>query len=454
MSSIPLRSKRTYLLSCLLCLCCPLLLLLLLLPVEQASAVVPWPAALPVLMERTDAVVVAEVLGSHSHWDASHTTIVTEHSLLARNLLFVGADASLTQGGAFTLTTTGGYLPAEQLGLWVSHEAVFAPGETALLLLTSGGGATGQALTLVREELGKYSVQGGMVRNAAAGVETPLALFLQTLDRELATRGLQLSPGEVLTDTVAVQGVTPTPALLGPAAAHDEPPRWLTAGLELSVLVNLNSDQIDEVTKHSADFYLAIRRAMRTWSVVENADFTLLYSGETTQTAVGYNGENEIVFMHKGANKPIGQAQIWYTAENVILEVDMWLNDDYPFSVADEPGSNEIDLESLVLHELGHWAPLEHSANPDAVMYSVLGVMEQKRALHADDVAALTQLHPCDLAPCLNEVYLTAVPTATPQPPGVATPTPTLVPTSATPTLIPTQLPTGIKFIYLPMIAR
>lgn len=193
---------------------------------------------------------------------------------------------------------------------------------------------------------------------------------------------------------------------------------------------------------------------MKTWSQVPSTNFTILYDGETAVVETGFNGENEIVFVHKGANKALGQAQIWYTADNIILEVDIWLNDDYPFSVTGEPRVGETDLESVVLHELGHWAPLSHSNNPDSVMYSVLGAMEMKRALHADDINMLMQLYPCDLPPCIHEIYRQELATPTPHPTPTVTPTPTLVSTAATPPPDSTQLPTGIDRVYLPYVTR
>ncbi|MEZ4676118.1 MAG: matrixin family metalloprotease [Caldilineaceae bacterium] len=247
----------------------------------------------------------------------------------------------------------------------------------------------------------------------------------------------------------------PLPEAAGePQVSTDDPPRWTLASLELDVKFNLNTEQIDDVNKPAGDFAMAIRRAMRTWSILAGVDFTLLYSGETAAVTTGYDGENEIVFMHQGQNKPIGRALIWYTSGNVIVEVDMWLNDDYQFSVNGDPALGEIDLESVVLHELGHWGPLDHATNPDAVMYSVLGTMQKKRVLHADDIAAITQLYPCTQPPCIHEAYQGELATPTPRPSPTATATPTLAPTVATPTLIPTEVADDKAYLFIPFVAR
>lgn len=433
-----------------------------------------WAEELPALLQSTSAILYGAVVDAQSRWDEDHRLIVTDYTvmivepllcaeqsvaanrnsvstLFAANCLTVQTTKS-TDGNQnqLTIETEGGFLETEGIGLWVSHAPLLAVGTEVLLLLAKDGNNA----QIRGGEWGVYPVTAGMVENALWESAMPATQFLQILQHELAKQGRQLTNREAVTRAIADRALAHTP--VPPAVTvrqephgDDDPPRWLTSGLELDVKVNLNSVQIDEVGKKSGDFYMAIRDALRAWSLVESANFTLLYQGETTATETSYNGENEIMFVHKGNNKPLGQAQIWYTSANVILEVDIWLNDDYQFSVDDEPALHEVDLESVVLHELGHWIPLPHSINPDAVMYSVLGSMEIKRALHVDDSDALTQLYPCDLPPCIHEVYLTAIATPTPRP--FVTATATLVPTT---TLIPTTMPTQSIAVYLPLIER
>ncbi len=439
-------------------------------PEGNSDAKARWIRELPTLLQSTSSIIYGTVVAAQSRWDEDHQLIVTDYTVTVIEPLLctdqsatvsgttvssncLGTKAIISTPGSrsqFMLETAGGFLEAEGLGLWVSHEPSLAVDSEVLLLLTEDSGG----LQIRGGEWGVYTVAAGLVQNASGGLELPSAQFLQILHHELGKMGRQLTNLAAAQSTIAAHALARTPV---PSAAtarqsphgDDDPPRWLTSGVELDVKVNLNSVQIDEVGKKSGDFYMAIRDALRTWSLIEGADFTLLYQGETTATNTSYDGENEIMFVHKGNNKPLGQAQIWYTPGNVILEVDIWLNDDYQFSVDDDPALNEVDLESVVLHELGHWVPLAHSTNPDAVMYSVLGSMEMKRALHVDDVDAVTQIYPCNLPPCINEVYLTPIPTATPRP--LLTATPTFVPTA---TLIPTTMPTNAVEVYLPVITR
>lgn len=126
----------------------------------------------------------------------------------------------------------------------------------------------------------------------------------------------------------------------------------------------------------------------------------------------------------------------------------------------------EIDLESIVLHELGHWLPLSHMANTNAVMYAVLGAGMRKTVLNNDDIAGITTLYPCPAVPCIDPAYAdnatptvtatptpvqtasqeaTATPTAT-MPPNPVTPTPTLAPSAVT--------PTAQQNSFLPLVTR
>jgi len=426
----------------------------------------------PLLVAQSDTIVVAQVSDAKTDWNAEHSSIVTEYRFTTVETLLQPKDSAyatpLFDNSQFSIRADGGFLEAEGIGLWVSHTASFTPGEVVLLFLREADQTGGRAentqmqFQLAAGELGKFTIQDTLVRNDLLALKQPLKNLLAKLNQQLRVHGQQpvdiantintISP-VVAQDDVGVASLSKSVYTTG------EPPRWVLSGLEIEVKINLNSVQIDEETNLSSDFHMAIRRAMRTWSVIHSADFTILYTGETTVTATGYNGENEIVFMRQGANKPIGQAQIWYTAENVILEVDLWLNDDYQFHAGNEPKLTEVDLESVVLHELGHWVPLDHLGNQDAVMYSVLGTMEIKRDLHADDINAMVQLHPCDFPPCVHDVYSSEMATPTPKPSPTVTATPTIAPTvptavSPTPTLIPTRFPTGVDFIYLPYIVR
>jgi peptidoglycan hydrolase-like protein with peptidoglycan-binding domain len=58
------------------------------------------------------------------------------------------------------------------------------------------------------------------------------------------------------------------------------------------------------------------------------------------------------------------------------------------------PNTNQIDLPSVVLHQLGHALGLEHSAYSSAAMYPSFGNNQVKRTLGTDDVEAIAAVSP------------------------------------------------------------
>lgn len=392
---------------------------------------------LPRLLADTTTIVQAQVIATESRWHETESIILTEHTLAVIKTL-TGDTSELIQ-----IETVGGYLPEEELGLWVSHEMNFPTGEDLILFLSNDD----DGYHLVGGNAGKYQVNDGYLVNQQLDLRLPTHEASAILQQELTHAGRHFASPQITEESTAPTFAAQEASLLSPSMVQGEPPKWLLTSVEIEIKANLNSDQINDSDKTEGAFYTAIRNALRTWSVIEQTDFTLLYTGETDATETGYNEENEILFMHKGSNKQLGQAQIWYTTNNVILEVDIWINDDYALSVDDDPAFGEMDLESIILHEVGHWAPLDHLSNPESVMYSVLASAQRKRTLHDDDIAALVQLYPCDLPPCIHEAYQDAWATPTPRPTATPTSTPT-------PTFVPTTVANNNQTIYLPYISR
>lgn len=82
-----------------------------------------------------------------------------------------------------------------------------------------------------------------------------------------------------------------------------------------------------------------------------------------------------------------------------IRDTDVQVNLTQPLSVSATARGN--DLPTILLHEVGHVLGIDHSDDRSAVMYYASGRGEQRRALTADDVAAVCGVHPPDLQrPC------------------------------------------------------
>jgi len=58
------------------------------------------------------------------------------------------------------------------------------------------------------------------------------------------------------------------------------------------------------------------------------------------------------------------------------------------------PGSLELDLESVAVHEIGHLPELGHSGDhPDAIMYPYFDYGKTKRSLQEDDIEGIRDLY-------------------------------------------------------------
>jgi len=114
----------------------------------------------------------------------------------------------------------------------------------------------------------------------------------------------------------------------------------------------------------------------------------------------------------------------WYSTSRD--EFDMALdNQDFNWYVGDSDaiGGNQIDTQTVWLHELGHGLGLGHSDVSGAVMEPYYAGV--RRVLHQDDTNGVSYLYPTDNQP---------VPTATPTPTLTSTPTPTPGTGNPTPT--------------------
>lgn len=426
-------------------------------PVVQSAGSVALQTPLPLdlstaiadLAAKADLVVQAQVIDARSQWNSSHTLIETVHKLAVRQSLVGVAPAEVT------LYTDGGFLPAEGLGMFSSHTPTFAVGEETLVFIQQKN----KRYQVVDGEAGKFTLLQNNVASAYYREHLPLAqvaTILTTTKRARQQTALLTAEG----DTVSTAPANPPINRLQPWATTTPMPKWSGETPKITMQVNLNSTQIGSQAGNADQFLTAIKNALRTWSVVPDAGVTLLYSGTTTSTITSLNRQSELVFMKKGANSQLGQAQIWFTSGFVIIEADLWINDDYVLDATGSPTGGAIDLESVVLHELGHWLPLNHMANTNAVMYAVLGAGMRKTVLNSDDIAGLTALYPCPAIPCIDPEYAgdaTATPTATTTSVEQTTPTPT--PTAMPSTVTPAPTPSAVTPIpqqnsFLPLVTR
>ena len=161
----------------------------------------------------------------------------------------------------------------------------------------------------------------------------------------------------------------------------------------------------------------AVARAAATWTAVESATVQFQLLGMTGAVPEMVDGRTTIGFLDRAdLDQVLGATSfIIDTTNGAIVEVDIFFNTSFPWSVAPQGTPGRVDLESVALHELGHLLGLSHSAVGEterqpsgnrrvtasgAVMFPIAmssGTIAERR-LHADDIAGISDLYPTTAA--------------------------------------------------------
>lgn len=143
----------------------------------------------------------------------------------------------------------------------------------------------------------------------------------------------------------------------------------------------------------------AIQNAANSWNAA-NASFQFEYAGSHANTASARNNYNDLAWATLSSSTTIAQASIWYSG-GTIAECDIIFNDRFNWNASASVPSGTIDIETIALHELGHWLNLrdQYGSFSDGeydqmkVMYGFANYGQNKRVLHADDLAGIQWIY-------------------------------------------------------------
>lgn len=145
----------------------------------------------------------------------------------------------------------------------------------------------------------------------------------------------------------------------------------------------------------------AVQAATNTWNTA-GSTFAFLYEGSTAKTDYVFDGENSIAWVNYDTGSIATTISWWYISDpTTIIESDIIFND-HSFNWGIDGYPTKMDVETIALHELGHWLQLLDmygSADSGKVMHGYGSYGSIKRTLSADDTAGIVAIYGMNGAP-------------------------------------------------------
>ena len=162
-----------------------------------------------------------------------------------------------------------------------------------------------------------------------------------------------------------------------------------------------------------SDLQTTLDRAFATWQSVPTATISYQFGGITTALPGRDDGSSTLGFQSRPELDRV-LASTSFMIDRVtgaLIESDVFFNTAFPWSVSPAGTTGRYDLESVALHEIGHFSGLGHSAlgetelrdtggrrvlAAEAVMFPIAFAPGSiaARTLKADDIAGISDIYP------------------------------------------------------------
>jgi hypothetical protein len=146
--------------------------------------------------------------------------------------------------------------------------------------------------------------------------------------------------------------------------------------------------------------WIAIRDGAFTWNNVSTSYFYFAANTPvmSNRNTLVYDGYNQLGFGSYENPNVIAVTYIWFSTGDWFAETDIRFNTSFTWNCQGTPGGNEMDIQNIATHELGHCFGLDDLygyGDTEKTMYGYADYGEtKKRTLHQDDKDGISALYP------------------------------------------------------------